>query len=194
MLRSMARPIDNSSSRPLAPAPLATLQRFLNTRDADAGIELLEAPADVKRWFLHHELIGDGPRIGRAELEQALAVREALRAALRAKDGVEVPDEAVDALDAAARDARLTLSWGHGGEAVLLPRPGGLAGGLGMLLTIAHRAQLDGTWERLKVCPDASCGWVFWDQSRNRSSTWCSMEVCGNRAKARAFRERRARR
>ena len=28
------------------------------------------------------------------------------------------------------------------------------------------------------------------DQSRNRSRSWCSMETCGNRAKARSFRSR----
>ncbi|MGZ8667616.1 MAG: CGNR zinc finger domain-containing protein, partial [Solirubrobacterales bacterium] len=27
--------------------------------------------------------------------------------------------------------------------------------------------------------------------SRNRSRTWCSMEVCGNRAKTRSYRHRR---
>ena len=31
---------------------------------------------------------------------------------------------------------------------------------------------------------------VFYDQSRNRSRAWCSMEVCGNREKARSFRVR----
>ena len=28
------------------------------------------------------------------------------------------------------------------------------------------------------------CGWLFLDTSRNRSRRWCSMETCGNRAKA----------
>jgi predicted RNA-binding Zn ribbon-like protein len=33
--------------------------------------------------------------------------------------------------------------------------------------------------------------WAFYDRSKNRSGHWCSMRVCGNRAKARQFRERR---
>lgn len=36
--------------------------------------------------------------------------------------------------------------------------------------------------DRLKIC--ANCGWLFLDQSRNRSRVWCDMTVCGNRAKA----------
>jgi predicted RNA-binding Zn ribbon-like protein len=47
------------------------------------------------------------------------------------------------------------------------------------------------TWDRLKACRLDDCQWVFYDHSKNRSRTWCSMRVCGNRAKARAYRERR---
>jgi predicted RNA-binding Zn ribbon-like protein len=31
---------------------------------------------------------------------------------------------------------------------------------------------------------DRGCGWLFLDLSKNRSRQWCSMEGCGNRAKA----------
>jgi predicted RNA-binding Zn ribbon-like protein len=34
--------------------------------------------------------------------------------------------------------------------------------------------------------------WVFYDRSRNRSRHWCSMGVCGNRAKTRTYRAKRA--
>lgn len=45
--------------------------------------------------------------------------------------------------------------------------------------------------ERLKLCDAHDCGWLFIDASRNRSRRWCDMADCGNRAKARRFRERR---
>lgn len=38
---------------------------------------------------------------------------------------------------------------------------------------------------RVRECDGAACTWLFLDQSRNRSRRWCSMESCGNRAKAR---------
>jgi predicted RNA-binding Zn ribbon-like protein len=44
---------------------------------------------------------------------------------------------------------------------------------------------------RLRLCADERCGWVFIDQSKNASRRWCDMGDCGNRAKARRFRERR---
>ena len=47
-------------------------------------------------------------------------------------------------------------------------------------------------WKRLKTCRDEHCRVAFYDKSRNRSRAWCSMEVCGNREKARSFRQRHA--
>ena len=188
------KPVDNSSSRELAPGELATLQQFVNTLDSEPGIELLEEPADLRRWLTHHELVAPSTRIGEREFARAIELREALRAVLRANNGAPVDSEAVATLDAAARAAELTVRWDESGRAELAPARAGLDGAFGTLLAIAYRARVDGTWDRLKACPEESCGWVFYDQSRNRSSTWCSMAVCGNRAKARAFRERRARR
>jgi predicted RNA-binding Zn ribbon-like protein len=45
---------------------------------------------------------------------------------------------------------------------------------------------------RLKLCAAPDCGWLFLDASRRTSRLWCSMEGCGNRAKAqRHYRRRR---
>jgi predicted RNA-binding Zn ribbon-like protein len=43
----------------------------------------------------------------------------------------------------------------------------------------------------MKVCAADDCEWAFYDHTKNRSGAWCSMESCGNRAKGRAYRERR---
>jgi predicted RNA-binding Zn ribbon-like protein len=94
-------------------------------------------------------------------------------------------------LNAAAKTAELLVRFNPDGHACLVPVRGGVDGALGLLLAIVERAQTDGTWDRFKGCPDDTCGWAFYDWSKNRSATWCSMEVCGNRAKARAYRERR---
>jgi predicted RNA-binding Zn ribbon-like protein len=47
-----------------------------------------------------------------------------------------------------------------------------------------------GSLERVKQCDGHGCDWLFLDTSRNRSRRWCSMETCGNRAKARRFYHR----
>jgi len=41
---------------------------------------------------------------------------------------------------------------------------------------------------RLKQCE--GCGWLFYDRSRTHARRWCTMELCGNRAKARRHYER----
>lgn len=38
---------------------------------------------------------------------------------------------------------------------------------------------------RVRECGGDRCGWVFLDQTKNRTRRWCEMKVCGNRAKAR---------
>lgn len=57
-----------------------------------------------------------------------------------------------------------------------------------MLWPIAHSAAELLTGDRLVrigECGGVACGWLFLDETRNRSRRWCEMEVCGNRAKAR---------
>lgn len=45
--------------------------------------------------------------------------------------------------------------------------------------------------DRVRQCADdRGCGYLFLDTSRNRSRRWCSMESCGNRAKARRHYQR----
>jgi predicted RNA-binding Zn ribbon-like protein len=39
---------------------------------------------------------------------------------------------------------------------------------------------------RARSCADPQCSWMFLDESKNQTRQWCSMEDCGNRAKARA--------
>jgi len=46
---------------------------------------------------------------------------------------------------------------------------------------------------RVRSCGDRRCGWVFLDTARGRHRRWCSMEGCGNRAKARRhYKQHRA--
>lgn len=44
---------------------------------------------------------------------------------------------------------------------------------------------------RIGCCQAKGCGWYFIDESANRSRTWCSSEVCGNRERVRRAYARR---
>ena len=71
------------------------------------------------------------------------------------------------------------------------PRLGG-SDALEELMGAFARLGILGELERVKICPADDCLWAFYDESRNGSRQWCSMAVCGNRAKARAHRARQA--
>ncbi|HEX8067558.1 MAG TPA: CGNR zinc finger domain-containing protein [Thermoleophilaceae bacterium] len=178
------------SSREPAPGELALLQRFVNSVDLEDGIEELDSPASLRRWLAERDLIARNAKLGEPDLRRAIELREALRLLLHANNGAPVDADALETVNAAARASQLVVRFDGEGGARLEPARRGLDGALGTLLAIAYRSMVDGTWERLKACPEETCGWAFYDRSRNRSSTWCSMAVCGNRAKARAFRRR----
>lgn len=66
-----------------------------------------------------------------------------------------------------------------------------------MLWPIARSAAelLTGTeLPRVRECSGDRCGWLFLDQTKNRTRRWCEMKVCGNRAKARRHYHRHRRR
>jgi predicted RNA-binding Zn ribbon-like protein len=120
-------------------------------------------------------------------------MREALRKLLLAHNGEPLDPAAVDAVNAAAKSAELVVRFDEHGHAALVPVRAGIDAALGRLIAIVYAAMADGTWERLKACREDTCEWAFYDWSKNRSGAWCDMAVCGNRAKARAHRQRRSR-
>lgn len=166
--------------------PLELVCDFVNTADLEGGEEKLADPQALQYWLVFHGLAGLRHRASPADLERALEVREALRELLREHTGVEADsDRASAVLDAAARDAGLAIRFVDGGVE-FVPT----AAGLGAVLASVAAAMADGSWERLKACRSDSCRWAFIDSARNHSRQWCDMKVCGNRAKARAFRAR----
>ncbi|MGH3003664.1 MAG: CGNR zinc finger domain-containing protein, partial [Gaiellaceae bacterium] len=107
-----------------------------------------------------------------------------LRALVLANNGIAPDPAAFDAVNRAA--ARVSLRLEAAGT--LCVAADGDA--LDEIVAVAFRAMLDGSWARLKAC--RTCGWSFHDYSPNRSATWCSMQLCGNRTKTRAYRRRRS--
>lgn len=47
-----------------------------------------------------------------------------------------------------------------------------------------------GDRQRLKICGNSGCRWVFYDSSKNRSRRWCDSNLCGNLFKVRRYRSR----
>jgi predicted RNA-binding Zn ribbon-like protein len=173
-----------------APGRLARVQEFVNTIDIGDGVDQLADPGRLGTWLAERELLGEGERLGAADLQRAVEVREALRGLLLANTGADLDPEAVASLNRSARNARLLVRFGDDGRAGLEPEPAGVEQAVARLLAIVYTAMTEGTWGRLKACRNHACGWAFYDQSKNQSGRWCTMEVCGNAMKARAYRSR----
>ena|SRR5450755_82925 len=181
------------SKQQQAPGDLEHIRAFVNTIDVEQGHDQLASPVALAAWLQSSGLMARAATATSADLAHAVALRESLRAILLAHSGDSpVPGAAAQELDHACARARVRLHFDELGAAVLVPEADGVDGGLGRLLAIVHQAIAQETWTRLKACRDHTCEWAFYDHTKNRSGTWCSMAVCGNRAKARAYRKRRS--
>lgn len=185
-------PLQIASQRTPAPGRLELVQRFVNTRDIEPDCEELNEPAALEAWLREARLLGRSERVTRRGFERGLALRESLRALMRANNGVAPASAALRVLNYELERARLRAAFDGTGRAIVEPRAAGLEAAFGRLLAIVLAAMADGSWNRLKACREDGCQWVFWDSSKNRSGAWCSMRVCGNRRKARAYRARQA--
>jgi predicted RNA-binding Zn ribbon-like protein len=170
-------------NRTPAPGRLRLVQRFVNSVDRENEREELETPGALQRLLEELGVLPAGEQgLTAADLRRALDVREALRELLLANNGGIVGAESLRTLESASRAAQFRLRL-EPGAGELVPGAPGLDGALGRVLAVVHAAMVDGSWERLKACPREVCFWVFYDRSKNRSSKWCAMSVCGNRTK-----------
>jgi CGNR zinc finger/Putative stress-induced transcription regulator len=189
----LPQPVHERDDTPPAPGELELLRSFLSLHDhAEGNQDNLPPSAESIRWWLTtNGLLPEDARPRRSELQWAGRVRAALIERVRASMGEPVDPRAGRVLDRAAERAGLRPRFDDP-ERRIGVRSTGVRGAIGRLLGLAFLAELDGRWDRFRVCDDPSCGSVFFDRSRNRTGRWCSMAECGNRAKVRAFRRRRA--
>jgi predicted RNA-binding Zn ribbon-like protein len=181
--------LPDPGNREPAPEPLRMIQAFVNTVDVENGIEELTDPQRLQEVLTRIGALDAGaPAMTAADLRRALAVREALRKLLHANVGLPTDQAALDVLDRTGAASGLSLRFGRDGAARLTSDGSSLGGALGRILAVVYWSMVAGTWTRLKACPRDVCGWIFYDRSRNSSSRWCAMSVCGNRTKTKRFR------
>jgi predicted RNA-binding Zn ribbon-like protein len=73
---------------------------------------------------------------------------------------------------------------------VLAPARDDALAGLAVVVAEMHRASMNGTLDRLKMCASDECQRVFFDRSKPATRRWCMSTLCGNRIKTRTYRER----
>ena len=175
------------------PPPLRLVESFLNSMDVASGRDELGTVAGFQTWLAVYRRVAT-PTVSDEDLQLAHELRDALRIELRPLTGADRQDparrNAQVRLDALAYRiplrARVTAEgpW-------LAPAGDGATGVLGEILAAVVLANHDGTLRRLKICRAERCQAAFYDWSKNGSRCWCSMQICGNRNKTKAYRGRR---
>jgi predicted RNA-binding Zn ribbon-like protein len=191
---------------------------FVNTlawRLTDRPVEYLGSYEDLLAWGRQAGLLAPEetevlsgraathPEEARATLSRAVALREAVHRVFSAAIAGEPRDES--ALSALNRELSEALSrlrvapaasddyvwaWDRGGEdggGPPLERP------LWPVARSAAELLTSPKLSRVKVCGGEGCGWMFLDESRNRSRKWCESRDCGNRERVRQYLARNKR-
>jgi len=153
--------------------PADLIVRFINTLDVEAGTDVLDTVDSWQSWLSAQWLDAGFGRESARDLEQARELRDDLRAL------------ASGARRQQGRQVGIQVALTDDGEVEL-----GADTAVGLIAAAAAKVAIEKRLDRVKICPADNCRWAFYDSSRNHSRQWCSMEVCGNRAKARAHRAR----
>ncbi len=185
----------NSESNWNSPAPgdLELVRRFSNTWKIPdgSGEPIDELPGLLRDAGAWEERFPDWP-VGSGETEEDLIrLRDGLRGMLGGSEGwAERLNGWLVAYPLVARVAE-----GEGGEAAVRYETAAEAGFAGKALAAVARSVDEGTFFRLKACPD--CRWVFYDKSRSKTRVWCGMyageggRACGTIAKVKRYRQKR---
>ncbi|MFJ9380605.1 CGNR zinc finger domain-containing protein [Streptomyces sp. NPDC101455] len=163
------------SERGPAPGDLALIEALVNTLDIEAGADALDTEDGRTRFG-----------ITQGETEAARELRESLRATLLAHAGHPAHQNVTPLGELLARAPLLIELDAHDGAARLTPAdPDPL---LSRVAAAIAGSLVAGTWLRLKACEAPTCHWAYYDRSPAGRGRWCSMAVCGSRAKMRRYR------
>jgi predicted RNA-binding Zn ribbon-like protein len=163
------------SERSAAPDGLALVESLVNTLDLESGADALDTADGRARLGLTED-----------EVPGARELRESLRATLLAHAG-HPPHTTVtplgELLAAAPLHVRVDATDGSAALA-----PADAAPLLSRVAAAVAESLVAGTWLRLKACEAVTCHWAYYDRSPAGRGRWCSMQVCGARAKMRRYR------
>ena len=198
-----------------APGSLRLVQALVNTLSVEFERDLLGTRETAAAWLTAAGLLpadpapaaepalsagpahdgepahAGGPALSAAEHAALLELREAIRAVLAAHTSQAADPAAANRLTRALASSRLAVTARpDGGMTLASADHDPFSRALGAVAVAIAGAAVAGTWTRLKSCPGHLCGWAFYDRSAAARSRWCSMQLCGARAKMRTYRAR----
>ncbi|HEX2755238.1 MAG TPA: CGNR zinc finger domain-containing protein [Candidatus Limnocylindrales bacterium] len=185
--------------------PLETAFDFLNTLELENGalVERLTSLDTAATWLADAAVVPDATAItavGRSAVDREAALRRLVTARTALRDVAHAvaheeapPRAAIDEVNRALAgrervelvpaDDGVRIGHSHVGDAIDH-----------VLARIAEpivREIGSGHDDRVRICANDTCRWIFYDESRAGRRRWCDMATCGNRAKARRHRARR---
>ncbi len=178
---------------------------YANTKDWHASkkpVENINSYADLVTWGQQAGLISgavtgrlnqlarEHPQAANDMYEYAIQVREAIyRIFSYHYAGKPILEADLSLLNNVACEAMAHLHLAPLGKSFQWQLPSDIVDINLILWPVAHAAGTLLTSDlaaQVRVCEDdRGCGYLFIDQTKNHSRRWCSMESCGNRAKAR---------
>ncbi|MGP8303029.1 CGNR zinc finger domain-containing protein [Streptomyces inhibens] len=188
------------------PSEIVPLHAFLNSIDLRSfthhgivhrGGEHLPTTQALTDWLRERGLLEADVVASEDDLRHARRLRAQLRGSLERQ---AQPQGALEERPASARELlvgpdesvplNFRLSTSPGRPPALVPVGAGAQGALERIALLVCEAVAAGTWGRLKMCEATDCRWVFYDRSKPGRGRWCAAELCGNRMKTRAYRQR----
>ncbi len=180
-------------------ASLETSLDFINTLEFErvAPVEHLPTADSAADWLAERGLAHpeDARMTLRRQgaLERFRTVRSAMREISEAAVDRRPADPNAIAVVNRALQGRSVLELVASGDGITLGhRHVGdpLDDALATLIEPVAREIASGRRDRLRICDNDTCRWVFFDDSRTGKRRWCDMSTCGNRAKAARHRAR----
>jgi predicted RNA-binding Zn ribbon-like protein len=159
----------------------------LRARRNAVPLEKLRAPRNLDAWFRESGVGEVEPASTQADLDRAVALREAIYDLIATRlAGRDYDEHALALVNDAARQPPTVPQLDAAGKHVR-------AGAEAATSTVARDAidilgGPDG--ELLKECHRPECTQVFIDRSRGFRREWCAMKTCGNRVKGATYRAR----
>jgi predicted RNA-binding Zn ribbon-like protein len=174
----------------------------LNWRFRPSGSEeLLDNYDDLLLFAFQNGLIGGardkdaielGDRRAKALVKSVISLRELLADFIyrTLEDSTRVPpsQELQDVLNDGRRSQEIVVS--SDGFEWATKWDGDPSSILRMIAADASNLITSHDMTKVRACCDVDCGWLYLDHSKNGSRRWCDMKLCGNRNKARRFRQR----
>lgn len=181
---------------------------FINTLEFEKGqpVDHFDSLDTALAWLfrndlLHRDMLKNELRRSREDAhgaEKTLAKLRRVRGAMRELADATVERRPADGRQVDEVNRALRTHYVY----YLVPGPDGVSmdhrhdgdpvdGALARLAESLAREVSQGHPERLRVCANDECRWIFNDTSRTGKRRWCDMSTCGNRAKVARHRARK---